>query len=123
MAKQYVLNQSKGFWLLLDAFAYAFTLCILMKFKDSKIQNLNQPLEVQKLLKFKLSMNTKVISVFPPFLAFSSSYINANAHNMFSIMLDLCFKNMKLIWHYLGNVIVDDVVAKYDAKVVSSLLL
>jgi hypothetical protein len=48
MAKQYVLNQSKGFWLLLDALAYAFTLCISMKSKDSKIQNLNRPLEVVK---------------------------------------------------------------------------
>ncbi len=30
---------------------------------------------------------------------------------------------MKLIWDYVGNVIVDDVVAKYDVKVVYSLLL
>jgi len=83
VTKYYVLNQSKRFWLLLDALAYAFTLCILMKSKDSKIQNLNQPLEVQKLLKFKLSMSTEVINILTPFLAFSSSYINANAHNMF----------------------------------------
>jgi hypothetical protein len=48
VAKQYVLNQSKGFWLLLDALACGFTLCILMISKDSKIQNLNQPLKVVK---------------------------------------------------------------------------
>jgi predicted Kef-type K+ transport protein len=44
MVKQCILNQSQGFQLLLNALAYAFTLCISMKSKVVNIKNLNQPL-------------------------------------------------------------------------------
>ncbi len=64
-----------------------------------------------------------MINVLTPFLAFSSSYINAKAHNMLVIMLDPHFKNMKVIWDYVGNMVVVNVVSKYDCKVVYPLLL
>jgi hypothetical protein len=37
-------------------------------------------------------------------------------HNMLSIMLDSCFKNMKAIWDYVGSAVAMDVVVKYDVK-------
>jgi hypothetical protein len=68
-------------------------------------------------------MNLQMINVLTPFLAFSSSYINAKVHNMLAIMLDLCLKNMKVIWDYVGNTVVVNVVLEYDFKVVYPLLL
>jgi hypothetical protein len=86
---------------------------------------LNQPL-IQGdinlgLLKFKLRMNSQVTNVLSPFLAFSNFYINVKAHDMMIIVLDSCFKNMKVIQDYVGYIV--DVVAKYDTKVMYSLLL
>jgi hypothetical protein len=57
-------------------------------------------------------MNSQVVNVLTPFLAFFGFYINAKVHNMLSIMLDSCFKNMKAIWDYVGNVVAMDVVVK-----------
>jgi len=60
-----------------------------------------------------------VVNVLTPFLAVFGFYINAinaKVHNMLSIMLDSCFKNMKAIWDYVGNVVAMDVVVKYDVK-------
>jgi len=68
-------------------------------------------------------MNLQVISVLAPFLVFSNSYINAKAHNILVIMLDPRFTNMKVIWDYVGNMVLVDVVSKYDSKVVYPLLL
>jgi hypothetical protein len=42
---------------------------------------------------------------------------------MLAIMFDPCFKNMKIIWHYVGNSSVGEIVVEYDAKVVYPLLL
>jgi hypothetical protein len=44
VVKLCVLNQSVGYWLLLDAFYSTFTLCIAMKVDVVRIQALNQPL-------------------------------------------------------------------------------
>jgi len=67
-------------------------------------------------------MNSHVIDVLTPFLTFSSFYIDAKAHNMLVIMLDLCFKNIKVIQDYMNNIVVS-VVVEYDVKVVYLLLL
>jgi hypothetical protein len=66
-------------------------------------------------------MNSHVIDVLTPFLTFSSSYIDVKAHNMLVIMLDLCFKNIKVIQDYVNNIVVS--VVEYDVKVVYLLLL
>lgn len=42
-------------------------------------------------------MMTKVISILFLFLTFASTYNHAKAHNMLAIMLNLHFKNMKVI--------------------------
>jgi hypothetical protein len=44
VVKLCVLNQSVGYWLLLDAFYSTFTLCIAMKVDVVRIQALNQQL-------------------------------------------------------------------------------
>jgi len=98
-----------------------------MKFEMVKIQVFNEPLIWSnfdsELLEFKLRMNSHVIDVLTPFLTFSSSYIDVKAHNMSVIMLDLCFKNIKVIQDYVNNIVVVNVVVEYDVKVMYLLLL
>lgn len=40
-----------------------------------------------------------------------------------AIMFDLCFKNMKVIWYYVGNYVISEIVVKYNMKVVYPILL
>ncbi len=122
-----IKSKSKVLIIVICTCIHGFTLYILMKSEMAKIKILNQLLIWRnfdsKLLKFKLKMNSQVINVLTPFLAFLSSYINAKAHNMLSSMLDPCFKNMKVIRDCVGHVVVVNVVAKYYVKVVYLLLL
>jgi len=68
-------------------------------------------------------MMGQVLNALGPFLAFSESYITTKAHNMLAIMLDLHFKNMKVIWDFVGNSLALQVVAEYDVKIVYPLLV
>jgi hypothetical protein len=55
-----------------------------------------------ELQEFKLRMMTQILNVLGPFLTFFQSFIQSEAYNMLAIMLDLCFKNMKvIIWEIL----------------------
>ncbi len=45
------------------------------------------------------------------------------AHNMLAIMFDLCFKNMKVIWYYVRNYFINEIVVKYNMKVVYPIIL
>ncbi len=128
VVKLCVLNQSANYWLLLDAFYCAFTLCISMKVDLAKIQLLNQSLirgdfdlELQD---FKLRMMRQVINILSLFLAFSSIYNQAKAHNMLATMFDPHFKNMKIIQDFMGcahDAI--QIVTNYDVNIVCLLLL
>jgi hypothetical protein len=40
-----------------------------------------------------------------------------------AIMFDLCLKNMKVIWYYVGNYVISEIVVKYNSKVVYPILL
>jgi len=68
-------------------------------------------------------MIEQVLNALGPFLAFSQSYIIAKAHNMLAIMLDPRFKNMKIIWDFVGDSLALQVVAEYDVKIVYPLLV
>ncbi len=93
----------------------------------SRTQALNQPF-IQRdfdleLPEFKLTMMGQVLNALGPFLAFFESYIIVKAHNMLAIMLDTCFKNMKVIWDFVGDSLALQVVAEYDVKIMYPLLV
>jgi hypothetical protein len=48
----------------------------------------------------------------------SKFFIKTIAHNFLAIMFGPCFKNIKVIQNYVGNCIANEIVAKYDTKVV-----
>jgi hypothetical protein len=68
-----------------------------IKFEMTKIQALIQSNFDLELLEFILKLNSQAIDVLMSIIIFFGSYINANAHNMLAIVLDLHFKNMKTI--------------------------
>jgi hypothetical protein len=48
-------------------------------------------------------MMIQVINILTPFLALAFAYNPTKVHKMMVIMLDPHFKNMKIIWGFLGN--------------------
>jgi len=56
-------------------------------------------------------------------MAFFMAYHETKAHKKLVIMLDPCFKNMKNIRDFMGNVQVVKIVVEYDVKMVCPLLL
>ncbi len=65
----------------------------------------------------------QVINILSLFLAFSYIYNQDRAHNMLAIMLDPCFKNMKIIQDFVGNAHATQIVTNYDINIVCLLLL
>ncbi len=100
IVKLCVLNQNVGYWLLLNALHSAFTLCITMKANVARAQTLNQPL---------------IHGVF------ASTCNQTKVHNMLVIMLDLHFKNMKVIHDFVGNAHAIQIVTYYDVLIFCAL--
>jgi hypothetical protein len=68
-------------------------------------------------------MQTKVIGVLKPFLAFASSFQSCHAHNMMVLMFDPCFKNLQFIRDYVGLELAMQVATNYDQEILMPLLL
>lgn len=68
-------------------------------------------------------MMTQVINILIPFLAFAFAYNPTKVHKMMVIMPDPHFKNMKIIWDFLGNWFVVQIVAKYNTDMLYPILL
>jgi len=51
-------------------------------------------------------------------LAFASTYNQAKVHNMLAIMLNPRYKNMKVIWDFVGYAYVILDVIEYDVNIV-----
>ncbi len=71
----------------------------------------------------KKNMQQEVIEMIRPFLLFLKTFVLHNIHNMFAIMLDPCFKTLRIVKNYVGHGVVIHFVSKYDAKVMIPLLI
>jgi hypothetical protein len=69
-----VFQANQGYWLLLDAFIFIFTLYIVVKFSVANVEALNQQLICNKfdskLQKHKQRMMVQVVGILMPLLAF-----------------------------------------------------
>jgi hypothetical protein len=89
-----VVNQPRGHWLLLDALITTINNSLNM---EAKIVGLGDGFEILdefdlEFLTLKKNMRQKRIKVIKPFLFLKKIFDPHNVHNMFTIMLDLCFK-------------------------------
>jgi len=64
-----------------------------------------------ELQEFKLRMMAQILNVLRLFLTFFESFIQSKVYNMLATMLDLCFKNMKVIRDYVENFGANEIVA------------
>jgi nuclear transport factor 2 (NTF2) superfamily protein len=56
----------------------------------------------------------QVVGILMPFLASSMAYNHYKTHNMFVIIFDFHYKNMKCIWNFVGNSIVVRIIVEYN---------
>ncbi len=87
-----MFQANRGYWLLLDAFIFIFTLCIIMKFGVANVEALNQQLICNefdsKLQEHKQRMMVQVVGLLIPVLAFRMAYNHSKAQNMLKITLE-----------------------------------
>ncbi len=125
VVQQCVLNQSQGYWLVVDALVYIFSSCNMMKWETSSNEALNYPLIQGKFdsksQKIKLWMTSQILKILAHFLAFLGIYIATKTH-MLVIILDILFKNVKIVQDFVANFIAFQVV-EYETKMVYLLLL
>jgi hypothetical protein len=57
------------------------------------------------------------------FLALASTYNASKAHNMLTLMVDLCFKSLDIMKTFVGREKMIQMVAKYDNKTLLPLMV
>ncbi|KAJ7538060.1 hypothetical protein O6H91_11G033100 [Diphasiastrum complanatum] len=125
VAKQCVLNQTRGYWLLSDALVAALKLCIQMgqaryKIHNSMVANCNGDFDAElELLNARMK---DVVGVLEPFLSCLVSFSARKAHNI-ALMLDPRFKGLSLVRDYVGRDAAIQIVGEYDVKVLIPLLV
>jgi hypothetical protein len=72
---------------------------------------------------FQKHMGAQVTKVIKPSFCFLIAYDAHQVHNMFALMLDPCFKFLRVLENYVGWGNVICLATKYDAKVVIPLLM
>jgi len=64
-----------------------------------------------------MRMMGEIMVVLAPFFTFASTYITTKAHNMLTLMQDLCFKSLDVVKGFVGRAkviqMVVDVVASF----------
>jgi hypothetical protein len=76
-----------------------------------------------KLIIFQNNMRVEVVKVIKPFPQFLQAYDSHQLHNMFTLMLDLRFKSLRVVENYVGHGACICFVAKYDANAIIPLLM
>jgi hypothetical protein len=99
--KQCTFNQTRGYWLLINALNVALSINLCMQIQ---IQQFNiTPFNIVKVdFEFEMGalwvcMMAKVQAVLAPFMAFTYSYNASKVHNMLVFVLDPCFKSLDVV--------------------------
>jgi hypothetical protein len=76
-----------------------------------------------ELIKFTINIKRQVILVLDPFLSFLWRFEPKKAHNMLCLMLDPWYKNLCLVFSFIGCDIGKLIVNEYDEKSLLPMLL
>ncbi len=117
----YVLNQSKGHWLLITITILQWTWKLSYCDFFARLEFFN-PIETKIFLKH-ISMSQKVIKVIKPFLEFLKYFDAQCVQNMFAFMLDIGFKVLCFLENLMGIMNAIRLTFEYNAKVVILLLM
>ncbi len=123
-----VLNQSKSHWLLFDKLLFALIMCL--KFKEdiinpsTPINLINDDSRIAFELFCVLSTLEKKFAVFwILFFLFLKKIEKRETHNTLSLMLDLRFKNLRLIFYFVGQEEGVSIVDEYDKRILYPMFL
>ncbi len=96
-------NQCEGHWLLSDVLTFAISICLKLKKKIENLVSFENFMEEESIAAFEsgfLAFNIKKKVVLFKIL-FKNKYEENKAHNMFSLMLYLWFKNLCLMSSFI----------------------
>ncbi len=123
VVQQCVLNQSQGYWLLLDAFVVAISFVCQMRTycltpNSIETQNFDGELQV-----FQQHVQKHVIQVLEPFLSFMLCFQSCKAHNMLTMMLDPHYKGLGLVIQNVGKERALQIANEYDRAILFPLFV
>jgi hypothetical protein len=121
----YVMNQSRGHWLLSNVYNTRISLTLILEAKIGHATNVFyvlDPFDVEIFI-FQNNMRAKVVKAIKPFLQYLEAYDSHQMHNMLVLMLDFRFKSLRVVENYVGcgACICFDV--EYDANVIILILM
>jgi hypothetical protein len=101
-----VFNQSRGHWLLNDAFNFAMFISLKLKVNHKNAFSFQTLVEEDSSMALELicltsNIRKKVFMVLNSFLSFLKKYEKIIIHNMLSLMLDPRFENLHLVFFLL----------------------
>ncbi len=121
----YVMNQSRGHWMLLDSLTITIALIVSM---EAALLPLSGRPEIfdsfeNEIFVLHRNMRLEVIKVIKPFLQFLRTFDGGQVHNMMAIMLDPHFKSFRIVENLLGCGNAIQLVTEYDVSIVIPLLM
>jgi hypothetical protein len=116
-----ILNQSRGHWLLNDALHSTISMSLKLKKEHQIVLSFESLMEEDSTIANELALlvfniRKEVCGVLDSFLSFLTKYKNKKTHNMISLMLDLRFKNLQIIFSFVGWEQIVSLVQAYDRK-------
>ena len=104
IVKQCFLNQTHGYWLLLDALAASLAILVELGAHIDHLSNMDPPLQHgdfdAKLEILRGKMSLEAMLVMRPFLSFTQTFISEKAHNIIILMVDPRFKGLECVIAY-----------------------
>jgi len=123
VVQQCVLNQSQDYCLLLDALVVVISLVCQMRSycltpNSIETQDFDGELQV-----FQQRMQKHVIQVLEPLFSFMFCFQSHKAHNMLTMMLDLCYKGLGLVIQNVGKEMALQIASEHDKTILFPLLV
>jgi hypothetical protein len=121
MVNACVMNQFKGHWLLSNALFETITMTCKLRKKVEMNLLVNGLMEENVIIGVELDLlafniKRQVFGVLDVLLSFLKKFDGKKTHNMFALMLDLRYKNFRVVSIFVGKELVVGVVEDYDKK-------
>jgi hypothetical protein len=123
-----ILNQSCGHWLLSDALHSTISMSLKLKKENQVVLSFESLMEedsiiVNELALLVFNIRKEVCGVLDFFLSFLTKYKNKKTLYMISLMLDLRFKSLQIIFSFVGWEQIVSLVEEYDRKILYLMLV
>jgi len=123
-----IFNQSHGHWLLSDALHFTISMSLKLKKENQVVLSFENLMEedsiiVNELTLLVFNIRKELCGVLDSFFSFLTKYKNKKTPNVISLMLDLSFKSLQIIFSFVGWEEIVSLVEEYDKKFLSPMLV